>query len=371
MTSEIVVLNGSDWLDQVKDLSALSPEVALNLPLGELVQTTLTAAAGDSVHTARAYQSGIGLFLMFLSLELGDKLPVEWQPLAKPTKEGRRTVWEIRGHTAVLRTVSAGTLDRYQAWLAEDGVSKSTQQQRRGAAATFLSVAYRDGVMTNDQAVNMGLKPYKKRQRRDEKPVGRRLKPPEVRKLREIVKLTAKTDIKAVRDLALIDCMLYAGLRREEVATLRTSSFNQDGGRWWIVLQGKGRKTRRLKMHDALYKSINEWLVYVDLTIGEGDTPIFRNLAKGGKLTDKAFNASVIGRLVTEYGAAAGLAPASGENCLSPHDLRRTCARNAYENGATLLHVQTLLGHADPKTTVKYIGALENDDDTAIDYVRY
>ena len=92
---------------------------------------------------------------------------------------------------------------------------------------------------------------------------------------------------------------------------------------------------------------------------------------KRGQSTGKQLNASVIGRLVAEYGSAADLAPRHGENRLSPHDLRRTAARNAYDNGATIYQVQTMLGHADPKTTIQYIGALENDDDTAIDYVRY
>jgi hypothetical protein len=29
-----------------------------------------------------------------------------------------------------------------------------------------------------------------------------------------------------------------------------------------------------------------------------------------------------------------------------------------------------MLGHEDPKTTARYIGADETDDDTAVDYVR-
>ena len=110
MTNEIVPVNGSDWLDNVEDLSALSPQVALNIPLADLVETTLTAAAGDSENTARAYQIAIAYFLVFLSAELGDRLPPVWQPLANPTREGRRTVWEFRGQTAILRTVTAGTL---------------------------------------------------------------------------------------------------------------------------------------------------------------------------------------------------------------------------------------------------------------------
>jgi integrase len=341
------------------------------------VENALTAAAGESENTARAYLTGIGLFLQYLSDRLGDALPAEFLPLAETGKVGRKTVWEFRGEAGVLRAVFAGLLDDFTAWRADQGDSRSTQNLRRRAVSTFLRVAYRDGVLTHEQAQNMGLKPYTKRERKDEKPVGRRLKRDEVRKLRVIIDLKAKTDAKTLRDKALIDLMLYAGLRRSEVASLSTGDFKQDGGRWWIVLQGKGQKTRRIKLHDALYKSLAAWLQYLNtrgdiaLTLGIDETPIFYNLNKGGNLTSKPLNSGVIARIVSEYGSAAGLAPDHGENQLSPHDLRRTCARNAYDNGANLLLVQSMLGHSDPKTTSRYIGSMESDDDTAVDYVRY
>ena len=192
-----------------------------------------------------------------------------------------------------------------------------------------------------------------------------------MRKLRATVDLTARNDTKATRDKAIIDLMLYAGLRRSEVAALTPGNFKQDGGRWWIVLTGKGDKPRRLKSHDTLYKSLKAWLAITGQALGDSDDPLFTNLTKGGNTTGKALNAGVIGRIVAEYGAAAGLAPRLGTNRLSPHDLRRTCARNAYDNGANLMQVQGMLGHSDPKTTACYIGAYERDDDTAVDYVRY
>lgn len=66
-----------------------------------------------------------------------------------------------------------------------------------------------------------------------------------------------------------------------------------------------------------------------------------------------------------------GIAPATGDNRLSAHDLRRTAARNAHDNGAPLLLIQRFLGHQDPKTTAHYIGLGEDDNDTATDYIRY
>jgi integrase/recombinase XerD len=164
--------------------------------------------------------------------------------------------------------------------------------------------------------------------------------------------------------------MLYGGLRREEVVRLKLENFHQDGGRLWIVLSGKGAKTRRIKVHDALYKSLLGWLGVIQKPIG-GEGYLFTGVNKAGKVGSCPLDASVIGRLVAEYGCAAGIAPLAGSNRLSPHDLRRTCARNAYDNGASLLLVQAMLGHSDPKTTARYIGAYDQDDNTAVDYVRY
>jgi integrase len=393
--TETALIVAPELPSSLQDLSSVSPGVALLRPLGDLVQDTLHAACSDSAHSERSYATAIGKFLDFLGEQLEgapqEWLPAEWLPLAETSKggkSGRQTLWIFRGAAYLLRAVNAGVLDKFAARLQAEGNGNKTVALRIGAVRTFLSVALRDGVLSKDQAINMGLDPYKKRMRRHEIPTGRRLTPAEVRRLRETVKLHARHDSKAERDIALMDLMLYAGLRRSEISgllvidyeseeeiwkaqPLKTGNFRQEGGRWWLTLTGKGGKVRRLKLHDTLYKSLAAWLRRNDLELGQGDELLFYNLNKAGISTGKPLNSSVIGRLVAEYGHLAGLAPAAGENMLSPHDLRRTCARNAFDNGAGLPQIQAMLGHSDVKTTMRYIGAMENDDDTAVDYVRY
>jgi integrase len=357
-------------LSRLANLSAVSPEAALRRPLADLVAATLTAAGG-SEHTRRAYQTAIGLFLSFLDRERGDMLPpnlATWRPFAQSQQEGRRTVWEFNGAAVVLRLIDASLLDSFRATRVACGDETETASLRVNAVRTFLRVALRDGVLTQEQALALGLKPYRARLKRDVQPVGRRLTAKEVCALRA----AAPTDTaKGKRDLAMLDAMLFAGLRREEVAGLDLSDFRQDGGRWWIVLTGKGQKTRRVKVADPLYKSLSVWLEAVGLPLGQTTGPVFRSVNRGDAISARAINASVVGRLVAEYGAAASLAPLTGDNQLSAHDLRRTCARAAYDNGAPLLLVQAMLGHSDPSTTARYIGAYENDGETAVDFVRY
>lgn len=366
MANELVTISAAT-MAQLAGFSAASPEFALRRPLAELVEATLQAAA-RSVHTRRAYQTAIGLFLKYLDgQERTQQAPADWRPLAETHQEGKRTVWEYRGAAAVLRLVDAGLLDGFRVWRENQGDGPNATASRMYAVQTFLRVALRDGVLTQDQADAIGLKPYRQRQKRDQQPVGRRLAKAEVKALRAAVDTTRA---KGKRDLAILDAMLYAGLRREETASLDLSDFRQDGGRWWLVLSGKGQKTRRVKVADALFGSLTGWLEAAGLCLG-WQGAVFCSVKKSGQITQKAINASVVGRLVAEYGHKAGLAPLAGDNRLSAHDLRRTAARNAYVNGAKLLMVQAMLGHSDPSTTTRYIGADDDDASTAVDFVRY
>ena len=370
--SDLITTNNQLTTTGPRWLVANDPDQALDLPLGDLVRVFLNAAAPDNPNTAKAYQTAVGLFLEFMGTELANLLPDNVLPLANATKDGKRTVWEFRGSAAVLRRfIRSGVVDNFAVARRLAGDAPKTIKQRRGGVNAFLEVAYREGVLTDAQAQPMGLKHYTRHERQNAQPVGRRLAKEEVRALRETILLKARQETKAIRDRAIIDIMLFAGLRREEVATLRTSEFRTDAGRWWIFVTGKGGKTRRVKLHDTLYKSLLNWCQRVDMTLGVGDEPLFCNLNRWGKSTGHQLAGCVIGRLVAEYGHLAGLAAAAGENVLSPHDLRRTCARNAYDNGATIAQVQNMLGHADPKTTMLYIGSMENDDNTAVDFVRY
>ena len=364
----------SDALGAGLALSAASTEAALRRPLGDLVDEVISSAAG-SANTARAYRTAAGLFLQYLDRERGDMTGrPDWRPFAEPTSEpaaGGRTVkttWLYHAPAAVLRLVDAGILDGFRAWRTAEGDGPNAASLRVNGARVFLSVAYRAGILTTEQAHMLGLSAYRQRQKRNVQPVGRRLTREEVRRLRDAPNVLTN---KGKRDLAMLDLMLFAGLRREEVAMLDLSALRQDRGRWWIVLTGKGDKTRRVPVHPALYSSLAAWCAAAGLAIG-GDAggAIFRSMHRGGAITPAGINASVVGRIVAELGAAAGIAPAHGVNQLGAHDLRRTAARNAYDNGATVLQVQAMLGHADASTTSRYIGALDADK-SAVDKIEY
>ena len=364
--------NDLDSLAIFDQISIASPEATMRRPLGELVESTILASAKGNENTARSYMTAIALFLEFLDLRRGGLLPPDvaekWRPFAERTRDGKRVIWVFRPPAAILRLVDANLLDGFSVWRASEGDSTNSISTRMYAIRTFLGVAYRDNVLTYEQATSMRIQAYKARQKHDQQPVGRRLSPEEVRALRASVDHSTR---KGKRDLTLLDTMLYCGLRREEVISLRVGNFRQDGGRLWLIVTGKGGKTRRLKVHPALLENLTAWMTCSGISWDDSESMLFRSVNKGDRISVRAINSSVVGRLVAEYGYKSGLAPRHGKAQLSAHDLRRTCARNAFQNSGNLLLVQAMLGHSDPKTTARYIGAFEDDDHTAVDFVQY
>lgn len=366
--------------ERAREISIADPDVAMRRPLRDLVEATLNAAA-PSKHTRRSYATAIALFVAYLDAERGDLVGnVDgWRPfvvkdlgdLQVPMSQDTGKVRVQYAYSpvpaALLRLVDAGLVDGFATHRQASGDSINTVTTRIAAVRTFLAVALRDNALTPEQAQNLGLSPFKARRTQSQEPVGRRLSKAEVRALRGAVDIMS---VKGKRDLAILDLGLYLGLRQSEIASLKMSDFQQDGGRWWLHVRGKGNKTRRLKVHDVLFKSLLAWCEAAGLAWHD-EQLVFRTVGKAGQINHRAITPTDVGRLVAAYGYKAGLAPATGKGRLGSHDLRRTCARNAHDNGASLLQVQKMLGHSDPKTTARYIGLGEDEVDSAVDFVRY
>jgi len=350
----------------------------LSRPIADLVATALSTGQWSD-NTVRAYQTAIGLFLQFLDQERGALLPpgeaALWRPFAISRREkseaGKRsiwhTTWEYRGPVAILSLVDEHSLACFRTWREREGDGANAVNTRVYAVQTFLRIALREHLLTDVQASSLKLKPYKARQTHDQQPAGRRLEPGEVARLRSVCDVST---VKGKRDLAVLDTILYAGLNGHEIASLRCDALRQEHGRTYIVVNGKGRQARRIKLHSALEASLEAWLLAAGIRLGERGF-VFRSVNKGGRVARNGICTGVVLRLVTEYGCLAGIAAVDGPGRLTARDLRRTCARNAFDNGASLLLVQAMLGHNDPKTTVRYIGAFESEGDSAVDYVRY
>jgi site-specific recombinase XerD len=162
---------------------------------------------------------------------------------------------------------------------------------------------------------------------------------------------------KSWRDQALLVTMFAGGLRRQEASALDTRNFDTATGAV-TIRRGKGGKYRTTYLAEGYREWVEPWAKFQREC---ACVPMFVRWNKDkGPTTQRLSNAGidyVLGELVE-------LAKIPD---LTPHDLRRTFATDLLENGADILMVQKLMGHADVKTTSIYDRRGEKSKQAAVE----
>ena len=159
--------------------------------------------------------------------------------------------------------------------------------------------------------------------------------------------------LKGKRDRAILATLLYHGLRREELCTLRVRDLQQREGVFHFRVHGKGDKIRYIPVGLIAQRLISEYLTAAghkeDLD-GALFRPIKNNVTK---TKDKHLHPdSVYQEIVRYYGAKVGITTDVHGFCV--HALRATAATNALAHNADIAKVQEWLGHANIATTRLY-----------------
>lgn len=175
--------------------------------------------------------------------------------------------------------------------------------------------------------------------------------------VRTLVNLPKVTDRAGLRDKVLLGLLVGAGLRREEAATLAWSDIVRADGRTILNITGKGDKTRPIPVSQALAGLLADWAAVIG-----SDGRILRNVDQVGRVGESMSGQAILDT-VQRYGRAIGYPG------LRPHDLRRTYARIGYDAGIDIGQVSLLLGHADIKTTQRYLGLAIDTRETISDFV--
>ena len=138
--------------------------------------------------------------------------------------------------------------------------------------------------------------------------------------------------------------MLHCGLRRIEVTNLRWSDvdFNRQ---LLIVRNGKGGKDRLIALNDTMHDALKNCTRLSDEFVVTTPT--------GGQLSR-----SMMTRITAKYLDALDHRY-KGKKRLALHSLRATFATQLCEKGVSTRIVQGLLGHSDPRTTMRYAAASE------------
>lgn len=151
------------------------------------------------------------------------------------------------------------------------------------------------------------------------------------------------TDIKSMRDKALLSLLFSTGLRVSELCAL---NVDLDLSRDELSVRGKGDKVRVVFLSDEAKDAVRAYLK----ARKDMDEALFITLGKHTKkdginrLTPRS-----VQRIIKEYAAKAGIT-----RKVTPHVLRHAFATDLLENGADIRSVQALLGHASIVTTQVY-----------------
>tara|TARA_R110001632_G_C11320742_1_gene415565 strand:- start:75 stop:1238 length:1164 start_codon:yes stop_codon:yes gene_type:complete len=207
----------------------------------------------------------------------------------------------------------------------ERGYSISTQRQFISALKIFTT--FHPVTKINDLTLE---RPKKSR------------KLPNVLSQEEVIKIIQVT--KNLKHRAIIVLLYSSGLRVGEATELLLR--NIDIQRRQIKVEGgKGRKDRFVVLADTFLPLLHNYLTTC--------TPKFYFIE--GEIGEK-YSASSIRKFLHKNTSKAGVTKK-----VTPHTLRHSYATHLLENGVGLRHIQELLGHAKPETTMIYTHVAKKD----------
>jgi site-specific recombinase XerD len=192
---------------------------------------------------------------------------------------------------------------------------------------------------------------------------------------RRLLEAPAPDTLKGVRDRAILATLLYHGIRREELCSLRVRDMQSRQGVVHFRIKGKRDKIRFVPVHPMAQRLIEEYLAVAKHGGGQHgadlDDPLFRPVVNNrtGTLDRHLDPGSVYRNIVSKYGKATGIN--AEVNGLCVHSLRATAATNALSHEADIAKVQEWLGHANVSTTRLYDRRKTRPEDSPTFHVKY
>lgn len=172
----------------------------------------------------------------------------------------------------------------------------------------------------------------------------------EFEEVEQLIAAANGTDIRLLRDQAILELLFSSGLRVSELVNLDRDHLNLDKEEFSI--RGKGGKLRIVFISSAAKAALKAYLG----KRGDIDPALFVAYAKKGLVNKKNAKRDTlrltprsIQRLVKHYAKKAGIV-----KDVHPHTLRHSFATDLLVNGADIRSVQSMLGHASITTTQIY-----------------
>lgn len=266
----------------------------------------------------------------------------------RTTATYRRNMGRLLRWLGAESTVADATITGIEAYNDSMGhLAASTIRQQLSAIRSWARWCIKRGLLEIDPTSEIDW-PEKK------KGLPRALKEEELTALEAILDRAAPfLDVKArrifYRNCRVILIMLYAGLRRFEVANLIWNDIDfAVGDETLTVRNGKGGIDRTIPLHPRLVKELKR-------------TPLKeRKGAVAGQRNGRRISHKTVGHIFEQW------LPEMGLSSVSAHRLRHTCATQMLKSGAGIRDIQLVLGHTDIRTTERYLDLLVEHQRSAV-----
>jgi site-specific recombinase XerD len=208
----------------------------------------------------------------------------------------------------------------------------------------LFSVMYRSGLIKENPCHNLKLNTVQR--------TGLRRRPLTRDEINEFLERLNTDGSVGLRDRALFELIYSSGLRVAEAASLKIEDVNLD--RREIIVRGKGDRDRLVPISKLACAFLS---LYLGNRTAEGSAEsapeqipwIFPGGSRGIRTGSHLRPASISERfhdLLRKFGM--------DKKEISTHSIRHSTATHLLENGASVRHVQELLGHKNIETTVRY-----------------
>ncbi len=241
-----------------------------------------------------------------------------------------------------------GDVEAYLVYCDAQGLAKSTRARRLSAIRQLYRFAFEEGWRGDNPAIQIKGPGREAR-------LPKTLSVPEIDLLLAAARTHGRGRLDRLRNTCLLELLYATGMRVSELVTLPAAAARGDPR--MLLVRGKGGKERMVPLSPPAREALAVWLASRDeqqaaaQKEGAAATPfLFPSRGKGGHLTRHRFY-----MLIKELAVAGGVDPAK----VTPHTLRHAFATHLLANGADLVSIQTLLGHADVSTTEIYTHVLD------------
>ena len=273
----------------------------------------LVVERGFAQNTLDAYSSDLNQFRVFVKDNLD--APVEQE------------IWQM---------VDINLLNSYISDLRDNrGYRETTTARKVAAVRSFFGYLSRNGLITDDPTENLGSP-------RVGRTVPKFITEDEVKQLLGTAADTGTPEGR--RDASILELLYATGLRVSEMVGLNVQDIDFEEG--FIRTWGKGAKERIVYVYPEALSNLRAYIggARVELLGSKrGGTALYVN-QRGERLTRQW-----VWNILKASAKKAGI-----DTKITPHTLRHSFATHLLQNGASLRHVQELLGHSSISTTQVY-----------------